>query len=140
MERATPRKVPMYPGELCDTEISAIFRGAGDFVRRVLFSNGHTLYAYSIDGLVSSADISEYVFQPLTHELTGKDMVALFKEAVSGKVYNAVADSCGDLDSVAVKLVNGFCVVLFPGVGAVAYEVKTGEKRGLSAPEVENTV
>ena len=28
----------------------------------------------------------------------------------------------------------------FPGVGAIAFEVKTGEKRGLSAPEVENTV
>ena len=35
---------------------------------------------------------------------------------------------------------NGFCVVLFPGVGAVGYEVKTGDKRGPSAPEVENTV
>ena len=45
-----------------------------------------------------------------------------------------------DLDTVAKKLVNGFCVVLFPGVGAIAFEVKTGEKRGISAPEVENTV
>lgn len=140
MEKPTPRKEPMYPGQLTDLAISAIFEGAGDFVRRVLFCNGQTLYAYSIDGLVSSADISEYIFQPLTHELTGIDIVALFKEAISGKIYNAVADACGDLDSVAVKLVNGFCVVLFPGVGAVAYEVKTGEKRGISAPEVENTV
>ena len=39
-----------------------------------------------------------------------------------------------------MKLVNGFCVVLFPGAGAIAFEVKTGEKRGPSAPEVENTV
>ena len=31
-------------------------------------------------------------------------------------------------------------MVLFPGVGAIAFEVKTGEKRGPSAPEVENTV
>ena len=40
----------------------------------------------------------------------------------------------------ALKLVNGFCVVLFPGAGAIAFEVKTPDKRGTSAPEVENTV
>ena len=51
-----------------------------------------------------------------------------------------MADECKDLDDVALKLVNGFCVILFPGSGALAFEVKTGEKRGLSAPEVENTV
>ena len=37
-------------------------------------------------------------------------------------------------------LVNGFCVVLFPGVGALAFEVRTGQMRGPAAPEVENTV
>ena len=38
-----------------------------------------------------------------------------------------------------MKLVNGFCVILFPGIGALAFEVKTGEKRSISAPELENT-
>ena len=47
---------------------------------------------------------------------------------------------CKDLTHLAFLLVNGFCVVLFPGVGAIAYEVKTPDKRGPSAPEVENTV
>jgi hypothetical protein len=36
-------------------------------------------------------------------------------------------------------LVNGFCVVLFPKAGAIAFEAKTGEKRGISPPDVENT-
>ena len=31
-------------------------------------------------------------------------------------------------------------MVLFPGAGAVAYEVRTGVSRSVSAPEVENTV
>ena len=35
---------------------------------------------------------------------------------------------------------NGCCVVLFPGAGAIAIEVKTGVSRGPSSPEVENTV
>ena len=137
MER---KKLPNYPGELNDQNISAIFAGAGDFVRREITCGLWTLYAYSIDGLVSGGDISDYVLKPISRNLEADTFTQLYDRALSGSVYNAVADACGDLDTVALKLVNGFCVVLFPGVGAVAYEVKTGEKRGLSAPEVENTV
>ena len=133
-------KKQMYIGELNDHNISAIFTGAGDFVRREIRSGIWTLYAYSIDGLVSGRDISDYVLKPISENLKADTLTELYEQALHGNVYNAVADHCGDLDTVALKLVNGFCVVLFPGVGAVAYEVKTGEKRSLSAPEVENTV
>lgn len=131
---------PVYPGELNDQNISAIFAGAGDFVRREIQCGAWTLYAYSIDGLVSGGDISEYVLKPISENLTADTLTLLYDRALRGSVYNAVADACADLDTAALKLVNGFCVVLFPGAGAVAYEVKTGEKRSLSAPEVENTV
>jgi hypothetical protein len=67
-------------------------------------------------------------------------MAELYQNSLHGTIYNAVAAPCKDNDDVAVKLVNGFCVVLFPGVGAVAYEVRTGVSRTPSAPEVENTV
>ena len=129
-----------YRGELNDRNISAIFDGAGDFVRRRILHGTWELYAYSIDGLVSGGDISNYVLKPICQELKADSLEGLYRQALHGSVYNAVADACMDLDTVAMKLVNGFCVVLFPGIGAVAYEVKTGEKRGLSAPEVENTV
>lgn len=125
---------------LTDKEIRALFGNAGDFVTRELSCNGFTLYAYAIDGLTSGADTSEYVFKPLTDQLTGETMQLLYDNALRGGIYNSVADECKDLDDVALKLVNGFCVILFPGSGALAFEVKTGEKRGLSAPEVENTV
>ena len=125
---------------LTDEEIRAAFGNAGDFVTRELSCNGFTLYAYAIDGLTSGADTSEYVFKPLTDHLTGETMQLLYDNALRGEIYNSVADECKDLDDVALKLVNGFCVILFPGSGALAFEVKTGEKRGLSAPEVENTV
>lgn len=140
MEQPTPRPVPSYPGEMNDQNISAIFTGAGDFVRREIRCGVWTLYAYSIDGLVSGGDISDYVLKPISRDLAADTLTEMFDRALRGSVYNAVADACADLDTVALKLVNGFCVVLFPGVGAVAYEVKTGEKRSLSAPEVENTV
>ncbi len=140
MQEPTPRPRVMYPGALTDENIRSIFQGAGDFVYRRLRCGSAELYAYAIDGLVSGGDMSEYVLKPITEHLQGGTMAALYDGALHGAVYNAVADACDDLDTVALKLVNGFCVVLFPGAGAVAFEVKTGEKRGLSAPEVENTV
>lgn len=130
----------MYFGEVTDPNIRHIFRDAGDFIVRPLKCGKFTLYAYAIDGLTSGADTSEYVIKPITDNLRGDTVQALYTSALRGRVYNSVADPCRDLDTVALKLVNGFCVVLFPGAGAIAFEVKTGEKRGISAPEVENTV
>lgn len=131
---------PMYTGRLTDENIRKIFEGASDFIVRQLRCGALTLYAYAIDGLVSGGDASEYIFKPIAEHLSAQSMEMLYDHALHGGVYNSVADPCDDLDSVALKLVNGFCVVLFPMVGAIAYEVKTGEKRGISAPEVENTV
>ena len=128
------------PKSLADADIRALFGNAGDFMARELSCCGFTLYAYAIDGLTSGGDTSEYVFKPLAQHLVGESMEQLYENALRGGVYSSVAEPCGDLDDVALKLVNGFCVVLFPGTGAIAFEVKTGEKRGPSSPEVENTV
>ncbi len=139
MQKPTPRKIPMYPGELNDENIRSIFAGAGDFSTRILKQENFTLYAYAIDGLTSGSDTSEYVFKPIMQQLSGSTMQQLYDRALHGVVVNSVAKSCENLDDVAYALVNGFCIVLFPGCGALAFEVKTGEKRGLSAPEVEHT-
>ena len=130
----------MYFGEVNDGNIRHIFRDAGDFIIRSLRCGRFTLYAYAIDGLTSGADTSEYVVKPISEQLRGDSIQELYTQALRGGVYNSVADPCRDLDTVAMKLVNGFCVILFPEAGAIAFEVKTGEKRGISAPEVENTV
>ena len=140
MERSAPEKAPVYLGEMTDENIRRIFEEANDFVPRVVKKGEWTLYAYAIDGLVSGGDISQYILKPVAEVLHAETMEQMYELALHGTVYNAVAESCADLNDVALKLVNGFCVVLFPGVGTVAYEVKTGDKRGPSAPEVENTV
>lgn len=129
-----------YTGEMTDTNIQGIFAGAGDFIRRELKCGKWTLYAYAIDGIVSGGDMSEYILKPISERLCGENINKLYDAALLGTVYNAVAVPCENLNAVAMQLVNGFCVVLFPNAGALAFEVKTGEKRGLSAPEVENTV
>lgn len=124
---------------LTDENIRRIFSDAGDFEARALECKSGMVYTYYIDGLTSGGDIAEYVFKPLVQNLRG-DMQEAFRQAASGAIYCATASVCEDLDEVSSKLVNGFCVILFPGVGAVAFEVKTGVKRTPSSPEVENTV
>ena len=125
---------------MTDAEITKIFAGAGDFIRRELVCCGMKLYAYAIDGLVSSADAAESIFRPVALNLKGDTMEQLYRGALYGSIYNTVAGECANTEEVALKLVNGFCVLLFPGVGAIAYEVRTGVARTPAAPEVENTV
>ena len=120
--------MPKYPGELTDQNIRAIFRGAGDFIARELRCGQFQLHAYAIDGLVAANSASDYVIKPIAEQLSGSSMEELYTDALRGYIYNTVADPCKDLDTVALKLVNGFCVVLFPGAGAIAFEVKTPEK------------
>ena len=121
-------------------EMMEIFEGAGDFNARALSCGPFGLWAYSIDGLTSGNSISDYIIKPVTQQLRGDSMEELYRGALRGLIYNAVAVPCTDSADAAQKLVNGFCVVLFPGAGAIAFEVKTGEKRNPSPPEVENTV
>lgn len=125
---------------MTDREICDRFAGAEDFIRRELHCGGFTIYAYAIDGLISSADASENVFRPIATILDGETMAELYDRALKGGIYNTVASACKDTEDAVLKLVNGFCVVLFPGVGAVAYEVRTGVSRTPNPPEVENTV
>ena len=126
--------------EMRHDEILKMFEGAGDFVVRELNCGQFKLWAYSIDGLTSGMAISDYIIKPISQQLCAEKMDELYRLALQGLIYNAVAVPCKDAPDVARKLVNGFCVVLFPMVGAIAFEVKTGEKRNPSAPEVENTV
>ena len=119
--------------------ICALFGDTGDFITRELNCGGQTIHAYMIDGLIASATASENILKPLSRLPEGP-MESLYSAALDGTVYNNVADPCGDLQTVALKLVNGFLVVLFPGAGAVAFEVKSPEKRGIAPPTVENTI
>ena len=125
---------------MTDKEIQKQFTQTDDFIRRVLRCGGDTLYAYAVDGLVSGGDMSEYILKPISENLRGGSMRELYDAALHGAVYNSVAVPCEDLQTVFKKLVNGFCVILFPDVGAIAFEIKTGVNRGPDAPEVENTV
>ena len=124
---------------MTDAEIRAVFEGASDFEPRTLRTGDATLYAYFIDGLVSSSFIADYIYKPISHDLP-RNVEEAYQMALRGGIYNAVARPCKDLQDVAAKIVNGFCVVLFPNAGAIAFEVRTGVSRGPQSPDVENTV
>ena len=115
----------MYHGPMTDGNIRGIFQGAGDFNVRRVDRGAFTLYVYAIDGLTSGGDISEYVIKPIMEQLQGDTMQTLYANALNGAVVNSVAKACKDLDDAAMLLVNGFTVVLFPGVGAIAFETKS---------------
>ena len=124
---------------MTDLEIRALFEGASDFESRTLRNGEATLHAYFIDGLVSSSFIADYIYKPISKDLP-LNVADAYETTLRGVIYNAVARPCKDLQDVAVKLVNGFCVVLFPGSGAIAFEVRTGVSRTPQPPDVENTV
>ena len=135
------RRLPdgTYTGAMTDEHICGIFGCCGDWNRREVRIGALTVYVYAIDGITAGGDASEYVVKPLMQDAFGGTMDELYDRALHRTVYNSVAVPCGDLQSTAEKLVNGFTVVLF-GQRAIAFETKTGEKRSPSAPEVENTV
>lgn len=124
---------------MTNQEICAVFAGASDFETRTLRAGDAVLYAYFIDGLVSSSFIAEYIYKPISLDLP-VCVADAYQAALRGAVYNAVARPCKDLQDAANKIVNGFCVVLFPGTGAIAFEVRTGVSRTPHPPDVENTV
>ena len=124
---------------MTDEAIRALFEGASDFEARQLRSGPGKLQAYFIDGLVTSSFVADYIFKPVVQDLP-EDIQKAYDAAMNGGIYNAVARPVKDLRDAAMKIVNGFCVVLFPGVGAIAFEARTGVSRTPQSPDVENTV
>lgn len=129
-----------YAVEMNDVNFSAVFAGCDDFIRRELWVGGQTVYAYALDGMVASGFMSDYILKPLAQGQISGLPEQRYRQALNGGIYNAVADAVPDLETAAKKLVNGFCVVWFPGGGTVAYEVRSPVRRSPSPPEVENTV
>lgn len=122
-------------------EIRGLFQNAADFEEHTVEACGKRLTAFFIDGLTSGGDIAELVLRPLRENLRADGRQTLLEQAETGAVWCASVSRAKDAAAAAEKLVNGFCVVLFPGeTEALCFETKTGEKRGPSAPESESTV
>ena len=120
------------------------FDGAADFTVREIRAGGLDCALCFLDGLTSGSEIAEFVIRPLGRlgaepGPAGQNAEALLDRALGGGVEAASGARCADVADAEAKLLNGFCVLTLPGAGAAAFEVKSGEKRGPSEPEVEST-
>ena len=121
-------------------QIEAIFGGAADFCRREVRAGGLTLTALFLDGMTSGSEIAELILRPLAEHLHADTAEAGYEQA-RHMVWCAVCEEADSPEAAADKLVHGYCAVCFPGLAkALCFEVKSGTRRGPSAPETENTV
>ena len=121
--------------------LTAQFEDAADFETRKVLCGGQLLTVLFLDGLTSGGDIAEQVLRPLAQMTDEAREEVLYTRALQGGVWCASVKEPESTQQAAELLVNGFCVILFPGSGkALGCEVKTGEKRSPSPPETENTV
>ncbi len=121
------------------SELRSSFEEAADFTERRVRVAGSDCSLLFIDGLTSGSEIAEFVIRPLRRAAGGLAPADLLEWALNGGVEAASGAICSDVEDAEAKLLNGFCVLAVPGAGAAAFEVKSGEKRGPSEPEVEST-
>ena len=121
--------------------LQARFSGADDLCVRTLHAGGQTLTVLFLDGLTSGSEISDDIIRPLMKALPPGTPEELYERAKCGAVWCAVCEEADSAEAAADKLTHGYCVLIFPGLSkALCFEVKSGTRRGPSAPESENTV
>ena len=105
-----PAPQPKYPVPINKENLQRIFGDAGDFTLREVLAGPEKqrIWVCSIDGLVSSSEISDFVMKPLMQANWRVDL-----ETAKTLIYNAVEVPVPDMDAAAEKLVNGFCLVIF---------------------------
>ena len=121
------------------SELRELFGGSADFTERALRVAGLDCTLCFLDGLCSGSEIAEFVIRPLEQIPGNPTPGFLLERVLSGGVEAAAVSGCAAAGEAADKLLNGCCVLVVPGAGAAAFEVKSGEKRGPSEPEVEST-
>ena len=122
-------------------EIRAMFENAGDFEEHTVVAGGRTLSVFFIDGLTAGGMIADAILQPLSVAVRLGTAQEVYEQAKCGAVWCASVSEAQDAQQAAMKLVNGFCAVVFDELGkALCFEARTPEKRSVSAPEAENTV
>ena len=128
-------------GQVFDAaELRARFAGCADLCERTLRIDGVALTLLYLDGLCSGGEIADFVLRPLENKLRPGTAAELLRQAEDGALCAASLRRCSNAAAAAEELLQGCCVLIFPGAGALAAEVRGGQLRGVSPPETENTV
>ncbi len=127
-------------------DLRRIFDGCGDFsvTEAAVGGSGQRVYLCYIDGLVRAEAVDRDVFAPLTDPVrfrgcfTDGDRLG---RVLSGSVCCTPAAEKSSPEELAAALLQGFCAVVFDAQSAaVAFEVKTDDKRAVTEPAAEKAV
>ena len=146
IEPPHPRKEPRFDLPLNEESIRTVFRDAVDFGTRKVAIGGDdakTVSLFYIIGMVRGERVNDYLLRPLAQdqELAGMSVEQAYEHMRQGALYNLYVKECDTMDQAALDLVEGNCLLLFPGKStALSFLVATEEKRSVSPPENENSV
>lgn len=101
-----------------------------------------TVHLVSIDGMVNSASVSEYVIKPLIENKNireSKNLDEVIKIIGDGAIYFSQQEKLTELAKVAGKIIDGGCAIVFDeqNIGFV-FDTKGFEKRAMMEPTIEN--
>ena len=142
-----PRREPRYDGPLTPQRLEEIFQDCVDFTRRPVALEGEsacTLTLCYLGGMVRMERVSDYVLRPLAQDQglrQCRTAAEAMKRMESGALYNLGVARRTQLDRGVFDLVEGWCLLFFPGESeALSFFVGTEEKRSISAPANETVL
>lgn len=141
-----PRKEPRFDRPLTAQALRAVFADCADLqVRRVLLAGDPAKAGelFVLNGMVRMERVGSYVLRPLAQEerLRELSLDQAFRQMAEGTVYNLGVSVRESLDQAVFDLIDGCCVLLFPGYPrALSFSVGTEEKRSIGRPENEPAV
>lgn len=142
-----PRREPRIDLPLSLESLERVFRDAVDFSKREVQLAGdpeRVVTLCYIGGMARMERVNDYVLRPMAQDaglLACPDMAAVMRHMELGALYDLGVERRRDMDRAALDLVEGNCLLLFPGESEVlSLNVGTEEKRSISAPENETVL
>ncbi len=141
-----PRREPRLEGPLTPEALAGVFDGCVDYKRRSVAVGGNEAMRAELiflAGMVRMERASDYVLRPLAQDAALGEMgeTLAWERMRSGALYSLSVTERTTLDEAAADLVDGNCLLLFPGrERALSFNVGTEEKRSIGEPEDEISV
>lgn len=142
-----PRREPRIALPLSLESLEQVFQGTVDFSKRPVRLAGDPEKSVTlcyIGGMVRMERVSDYVLRPMAQdqELARlPSMGAIMDCMEQGALYSLGVERRSTMDQAVCDLVEGNCLLLFPGEAEVlSFNVGTEEKRSIGAPENETVL
>ncbi len=139
-----PRREPRIDQPLSLEGLQQVFAGCVDFSCRQAALGGDESKLVTLcylDGMVKMERVSDYVLWPLAQDTTlaeTRSMAQAMERMEASALYNLSVERRTTMDEAVFDLINGSCLLLFPGEAAVlSLGAGTEEKRAISTPENE---